>query len=367
MIGHIYINNQIGNSYNDNGEITVKGVELQDVVMQVESNKDALQLVIHINSQGGNVRVGKIIADYISKLPNAITIAERYCASMGTEIHLARPIHQRKIEAGCEYLIHCPLIDGISGNADELQEAADWIRQTEDSMLSMYHKATGLDKSALSGLMKQETSLTPEQCISLGFASEIVHPLELKAVAFIDKSKLIKNQNKEEMNLKERIAKAMAVLTETETEVKAMTVATDNGALSFESEGELPAIGEAVMLEDGNVAPDGTYTTESGVQIVVVEGIVAEIIEAAVEDVEALKQENESLKSQLAELSAKVETIEADAVKQVEEAVIAAKAQIKSNFEPKAEKPQFRQEPKELSMREKAELRKKELETKKNK
>jgi len=80
-----------------------------------------------------------------------------------------------------------------------------------------------------------------------------------------------------------------------------------------------------------------------------------------------LKQENESLKSQLAELSAKVETIEADAVKQVEEAVIAAKAQIKSNFEPKAEKPQFRQEPKELSMREKAELRKKELETKKNK
>ena len=359
MIGHIYINGQIGSTE------TQKGVELQDVIMQVEANKEALQLIIHINSNGGSVRVGKLIADYISKLPNAVTIAEKFCASMGTEIHLSRPIYQRKIEAGCDYFIHCPLIDGISGNADELQEAADYIRQTEAVMLNMYHKATGLDKSALSGLMKQETSLTPEQCISLGFASEIVMPLELKAVAFIEESKLIKNQNKEEMNLKERIAKAMAVLTE--NEVKAMTIATDNGVLSFASEGEIPEIGESVMLEDGSEAPDGTYTAESGIQIVVVGGMVAEIIEAEVVDVEALKSEIETLKAQLEASNAKVEEIEAEAVRQVEEAVIAAKAQIKSNFEPKAEKPQFRQEPKELSMREKAELRKKELETKKNK
>lgn len=358
MIAHIYINGQIGSTE------TEKGVELQDVVMQVNANKEALVYHVHINSNGGSVRVGKLIADYISKLPNAITIAEKYCASMGTEIHLSRPIHQRKIEAGCEYFIHCPLIDGMSGNADELQEAADYIRETEKTMLNMYHNATGLDKSALSGLMKQETSLTPEQCVALGFASEIITPLELKAVAFIEPSKLIKNQNNEEMNLKERIAKAMAVLTE--SEIKAMSVVTDAGVLMYQSEGELPTIGEAVTLEDGTPATDGTYTTESGVQIVVVEGMVSEIIEAAVEDVEALKNEIESLKAQLEASNAKAEEIEAEAVKQVEEAVLAVKRSIASNFEPKAEKPQFNKVAKELSLKEKLAARKEET-NKKNK
>lgn len=352
MIGKIYINGQIGSTDDK------KGVELQDVVSQVEANKEAEVLHIYINSEGGSVRVGKLIADYISKLDNAITIADNFCASMGTEIHLARPIHQRKITAGTNYFIHCPLIEGFSGNSDELAEASEYIKQTETMMLNMYHKATGLNKAALSGLMKQETSLTAEECISLGFCSEILN--EFKAVAFIDKE-LINNQNNKKMNLKEKVVAAITSAFEGETpEVKGMMVATDNGELSYESEGELPEIGEAVMLGE-EVAPDGEYTLESGIVIVVAEGMVTEINEPEVVDVEAMKTEIESLKAQLEEAQAKAVEIEENAMATVEQEIVAFKKEIFSKYEPKAKKENFNKVAKELSIREKALARKEEL------
>ena len=179
-VGHIYINGQIGSTD------TERGVELQDVIAQVEQQKDVDVYHIHIKSQGGCVRVGKLIADYVGKLPNAITIADGYCASMGTEIHLAVPIENRKIVAGTNYFIHNPLVVGVSGNSDELNEIAGEIYKTEKEMLAMYVKATKLDAAALSGLMKQETSLTDSQCVAFGFASEIIEKKEIKAKTAVE-------------------------------------------------------------------------------------------------------------------------------------------------------------------------------------
>jgi len=360
MIAKIYINGMIGSTESK------RGVELQDVVSQIESNKEAEQYLIYINSEGGSVRVGKLIAEYISKLDNAITIADGFCASMGTEIHLARPIHQRKIKEGTSYFIHCPLIEGFSGNSDELAEASEYIKQTENAMLNMYHKATGLNKAALSGLMKQETSLTPEECVSLGFCSEIVQNLELKAVAFIDKEIINTNINNKKMNLKEKIVASIVKAFETEEEVKAMMVATDNGELTFASEGELPEVGEEVMLGE-EIAPDGNYTTEAGFVIVVAEGVVTEITEPEVVDVEAMKTEIESLKAQLEEATAKATEIEENAMATVQEEILAFKKEIQSKYEPKAKKEEFNKSAKELSIREKALARKEEQEKNKKK
>lgn len=353
MIGNIYINGQIGSTEDK------KGVELQDVVSQVEANKEADILHIYIDSEGGSVRVGKLIADYISKLDNAITIADNFCASMGTEIHLARPIHQRKITAGTTYFIHCPLIEGFSGNSDELAEASEYMKQTEAMMLNMYHKATGLNKAALSGLMKQETGLTAEECVNLGFCSEIIN--EFKAVAFIDKETININKNNKKMNLKERVV--AAITSAFDSEVKGMMVATDNGDLSYQSEGELPEIGEAVMLGE-EVAPDGEYTLESGIVIVVVDGVVSAINEPESVDVEALKSEIESLKAQLEDAKAKEVEAEAKALETIEAEILAFKKEIVSKYEPKGKKENFNKGSKELSLKEKAALRKEELQKK---
>lgn len=96
-------------------------------------------------------------------------------------------------------------------------------------------------------------------------------------------------------------------------------IATDNGELVWEGEGDL-AEGAAVFVEgeEGLVpAPDGEYRTEDGKTIVVVEGRVAEIRDpeaevapepepAVDEEKAALRKENEELRAQVESLTAKV-------------------------------------------------------------
>ena len=362
IIGNIYITGQIGSNEDS------KGVELQDVIMQVKKNEGAEKFHIHINSQGGSVQTGRIIAEYISKLENAVTIAEGLCGSIATEIHLSRPIHERKIIAGTEYFIHNPLLQNVSGNAEELERAAALVRPYEKEMVQMYIKATGSDRATVEGLMKAETSLTDEQCKTLGFVSEIIQKSNLKAVAFLDKE-VIKNENSNKIDIMSNIAKEIKEGFENlkaelgitkKPEVKAEMVSTDKGELSYASEGELPEVGEVVMIGE-EIAPADVYTDENGTVITVAaEGIVESVVLAEDEEtVEALKeklvQKDEAHAAEIAELRESF-TTQMDALK----------VEIGSNFVPKAEKKVFAKKVVKptLSIREKAELRKAEYKKK---
>ena len=87
--------------------------------------------------------------------------------------------------------------------------------------------------------------------------------------------------------IKKGFAELKAELKGEETpEVKAMMVNTDNGELSYASEGDLPEVGESVMIGE-EVAPEGTYTVE-GVAVIIVdaEGMVAEVTVIEEGDVE---------------------------------------------------------------------------------
>ena len=103
---------------------------------------------------------------------------------------------------------------------------------------------------------------------------------------------------------------------EAEVETEFGKVETDKGTLSWEGEEDLKE-GDAVFIE-GNPAPDGEYRTEDGKVIVVVEGIVAEIKDAAAEVApepepepvdEELRKENTALRAQVDELTRKVEEL----------------------------------------------------------
>ena len=94
-------------------------------------------------------------------------------------------------------------------------------------------------------------------------------------------------------------------------------IATDNGELVWEGEGDL-AEGAAVFVEGEEgltPAPDGEYKTEDGKTIVVVEGRVAEIrdpeAEVAPESEPAVDEEKAALRAENAELLAQVETLTA--------------------------------------------------------
>lgn len=383
-IGHIYINGLIGSSD------TEKGVELQDVVLQMEAQKDVDAFHVHINSQGGDVDTGRLIANYLAKQSKpVITIAETLCGSIATEIHLAVPLAQRKIVAGTEYFIHNPLIQNVSGDANTLTKAAEYVKVYEKEMLAMYVRATGTDKAALEGLMAQETSLTDEQAKTLGFVSEVIPRIELKAVAFYsDKNKNEKSiLNKiEDMN-KELLNKVKAVVNKgfealgadsDETKVNAMMVNTDKGELTYASEGELPQLGEEVMVGE-EPAAEGDYQTEDGTIIKVgAEGKVVEIIspedteepEATMETLQAKIDELEAAQAakdeaHKEEINALMETFKTEVDAKVNEVL----EKVGSDFTPKAEKDKGLNKKKAqpvVSMKEQAEARKADYKPKKS-
>lgn len=314
MIANIYIKGQIGNTYDNDGNISKKGVEVIDVVEQLSHFDNPERINVYINSEGGYVDAGRQIAQVISQLPNCYTIASELCASIATEIHLAVPLQNRLIEKGATYMIHNPLFMGVSGDAEALKQMSESIKKTESEMESMYAKATGLSKEILSGLMQVETHLTDEQAVRLNFASQIIPKMERKAVAYFN------NQNKNmKKSFSERLALAMAVLTGTEEpngrNAVAMEIPTDKGLLVTPFDDLM--VGDEAMI-DGAPATDGEYTAENGQIIVVVDGLVAEIKEAVAPaddevaslraEIETLKAENESQKAQIVEHSTIAET-----------------------------------------------------------
>jgi ATP-dependent protease ClpP protease subunit len=305
MVGNVHIIGQIGNSYNEDGTILEKGVELVDVVSQVEPLKECETINVWINSGGGLVSVGDEIAEYLSSKKNVVTIADEFCASIATKIHLSVPKENRKVVAGTKYMIHNPLFSEITNaNADDLKAAAAVLEPIQKGLVSMYVKSTGTSKQAIQALMNLESSLTEDQLMDLGFVSEIINKVQLKAVAFIDKS-AIKTKTDNMSNVKlSLVQKAMAKMKG--REVKAIIEDVEQGAIETPFSDIM--VGDPIMLGT-EPAPADTYVLADGTQIVVTEpGLIGEIIPAEVTPVE-----NKELLDKIAELEAENSTLKATA------------------------------------------------------
>ena len=341
MEGHIYIKGLIGSVRDEQGKVTERGVELADVISQVQALKGIPTIICHINSEGGFVDVGKKIAEYIASIPNLVTVAEELCASMGTEIHLAVPVERRKIVSGTRYVIHQPMLSftkGVSLNSTQLAEMGDDILGTEKEMLAMYTKSTGLDKTALDLLMKQADPLTPEQCKQFGFVSEILPASPVKAVALITPKQKTNTEMSEIKTEVTGIKATLAAIAEKLglTKKVSLDATTKDGfKIVIDTSEDAPKVGDKAMDENGKSLDPGKYETQWGT-LVVVDGSIAEIIAP----VAAENPEMEALKTELAALKAEREAEQAEiaALKTDVEAM----AKLTSTYVPKTQKVAFK-------------------------
>lgn len=329
MIGNIYITGQIGSTKDE------KGVELMDVVDQFTKVGQCEKYNVWINSPGGSVEVGNKIAEYLQTIKNVYTIANEFCASIATRIHVAVPLDYRLITKGTDYLIHCPLLDGISGNSDELKAASEYLKPIENELLKVYTKATKQPKETISILMKQETIFTDEQCVTMGFASKIIpKQFNFKAVAYSNNNQI----TNEEMSWKEKYEKAKAsmldffkdepgtpparaqAVTEGRNPV-ALKVTSDKGELQTPyDDGILPM--DPITDAEGNALEAGEYTLEDGTILVVmadeIGSWVSEIKNAPepeaktdAEKLQALEAEKTQWDAEKAEMAAAIEDLTA--------------------------------------------------------
>ncbi len=296
---NIYINGQIGSIE------TKKGVELIDVISQVQQHKEAIGYNIFINSQGGVVDTGFQIYDYLVSLKKPInTIGIGTVASIATVVFMAGTT--RKLKAGTNFIIHLPMlsIDGYV-NSNDMDYIKSDLETTNKRLLDFYKKGTNLTEDALMPLLSNETNLTIEQTKNLGFTTEDF--VEPKIVAYF---KTQNNMNVEDKNWLETLIngavakfaprkkigfKSVALV---KSEIVNIDTTDANGTIiTFPdvAESTMPIVGDKATI-DGTPA-NGEYLMPNGDTFIFIDGELTQIV---VVETDTLQTEIDTLLAKLA-------------------------------------------------------------------
>jgi ATP-dependent Clp endopeptidase proteolytic subunit ClpP len=305
--GHIFIDGEID------------AYMFQSVKEQIEANRNASKLIVHMSSPGGSVYHGYNIYHKIKSLP--ITkegIIEGSCMSIATFIMLA--CDKTFALNPSRYMIHLPSM-GLEGTRSQLETGAKELELIEQEMISAYKEKTKLSDEKIRSMMTEETYMTAEEAKSFGFVDDIKVPL--KAVAFGKRETKMKKIDKTIFDdLGNRIASAFKDLFAEGPKAQEMPLQ-DGRIIQISEDGMMAMI-------DGQPAPAGDYTTADGKVIKVGEG--GMIVQTPVPTETAPQKTPEQLKiealeSELATIKASMASVET-AKSQAEQAKAEAEAKV---------------------------------------
>lgn len=315
------------------------GFSLSTLKSLVESNKDATEFVVHINSEGGSVTEGFAIHDYLKTLGNVEVVIEGMCASIATIVALAATKEKRSMFTNASIMIHNPYWTPdapIGMEADELEGLADDLRKNEEKMAEFYASNLSIDLATVNEKMKAETWIYAAEALELGFVGTVINDKVSARKLGTIKAQLNIQTMKNEFSAEQKswIEKKFQALSNLlKGSVKAMVVKLSDGKEIFVETEDGDLMGKKCFtVENGEPtatpAPDGEHATEDGRVIVVAGGIVTEVKEnadtEAKKELVAVKAELETLKTQLAEKESVIATKEAE---------LTAKASEHKNFQ----------------------------------
>jgi ATP-dependent Clp protease protease subunit len=302
MEGNIFITGLIGSMPMETG------VELIDIITQVKKQPNATSFNVHINSEGGVVDTGFDIYNYLKSLGVPIkTVGSGLVASIATVIFMAGDT--RILREGTQFMIHLPM-GGMDGTADQMEAYSKEIRNAEKKLIDFYKNAINTTDEAIRPLLVNETWLTNEQALNLGFAT--IENLPMAIAYFTSNTNNKHKMTKEDKSWIENLFAPISALIK--KPISNITVTDADGiAIDFADlvEGDSPKIDDMATI-DGNPA-DGSYLMPEGNTYVFVGGVLTEIVEVVEEapadnseELQALKDENENLRQQLTALTTSV-------------------------------------------------------------
>lgn len=324
MTGQIYIIGDIGQFNKED-----KYVDLVDVISQVRAQPDADSFDVFIDSPGGKVNVGMDIYNYLKSLGKPLhTIGMNMVASMATVIHLAGDT--RTIRPNTQYMIHLPW-GGVDGTSEEIEEYSKSLKATEGQLLDFYVKNTNNPKEAILPLLKEETWLSAEELLALGFISELPVAIAAKAEINNNPKKVKMSENKSEGILQ----KILDALTKSKDPAAKTIFTADQNELVFEG------VEDADMVKPGDKATidgkpaEGDITLADGRVFTFAAGELIEITEFVDDD--GLAEELAAKVAELEALTAKYDALVAkhDALKaesDTDKAIIAKIEKLGSSF-----------------------------------
>lgn len=152
---------------------------VSEVIDRLKRLEPSQNIVLHVNSVGGEVSAGVTLYNRLRALPNKKSvIIEGLAASIasiismvGDEIHMA---------LGSEMMIHNPSAY-VFGEADDFEKAAESLRKTKENLIDIYEARTGLTREEIATMMDEETWLTAREALEKGFCTSVDESLQMVA------------------------------------------------------------------------------------------------------------------------------------------------------------------------------------------
>ena len=356
----------------------------EDVDKFVDSiPEDDKEIDIRLFCNGGSCMEGWAMYDRLRQSGKEISVTvEGKAASMATVIMMAAPKKRRKCYQNASLCVHNPWMDAYYvGNcgratADDLQKAADSLREEQNRILDLYVERCGCDRDEMQALMDEDKYIDPERAKELGLVDEILSPISAAKSVFRDL--IIKNQRMEQNENEVKVSKGwldkvLAFFGKGKPEDVTFDItlnAADGTQITVEREEGEPQVGD-------KAEPDGAWLMPEGETIVIEAGVITEIRPAEGGEggsgqssggegtgdphddevarlrnaVAALEQERDDLRTQLETANAELETAKANARTEEQQRILDAVAlaggedalkKLSSNYVPDGRLPQTR-------------------------
>ena len=139
-----------------------------------ESKNDNIE--IHINSRGGEVYTSVAIGNFIKDSGKNVTAVIDAIAASGASI-IAMAANKIKMYPNSMMMIHRASVS-CYGNADDLRKFADNLEKFDETVQASYLDHFKGTKEELKDLIWNETYMTADECLTLGFCEEIIDQLK---------------------------------------------------------------------------------------------------------------------------------------------------------------------------------------------
>jgi len=143
-----------------------------DHVQKLLNELDEKDLIIHMNSNGGDVFESIAISNLIRDYDGNVDIYIDAMAASGASI-VVTAADKVYMYTNSQQMIH-KAWTFASGNADDLRKTSDDLDKIDTSVLASYMNRFTGEKEELVALIADESFLTAEECLAFGLCDEIV-------------------------------------------------------------------------------------------------------------------------------------------------------------------------------------------------
>lgn len=160
---HVYLYGLIGGEH----------VTSADIINELNNKIDNYnEIILHLNSDGGDVKEGLCIYDYLSKFSDKLNvIVEGAACSISSIIALAGK--SLKMTPNSYYMIHLPYVDGVSGTSHDLTAMSSILTKMENTLVNIYTEKFKKPVEEIYKKLIKETWFTPTEAIEYGICNDI--------------------------------------------------------------------------------------------------------------------------------------------------------------------------------------------------